>query len=148
MNPKLRLLMPLPTRIHFPAKLEQLPQMLEWIRDHLIQAKIGSDVVGKMELASEEALANIIQHGYPEKKGQIELQFHHLPGSVELVFMDQGPPFNPLESAPTPDLEKSLEEREVGGLGVFLMRKVVDDIRYSRENDTNVLILKHFSRKP
>jgi len=135
-------------RIHFPAKLDKLPLMLEWIRGHLTQAKIGSDVVGKMELASEEALTNIIQHGYQGKKGQIELQFHHLPGSVELVFMDQGPPFNPLESAPPPDLKTPLEKREVGGLGVFLMRKVVDEIRYSRENDTNVLILKHFSRKP
>ena len=132
---------------HFSSRIEELQRMLLWIRKHLTDAGIDAQVVKKIELASEEAIVNVIQHAYENKMGMIELIFNRNESGIEISIVDSGPPFNPLLSAPSVNKETPLEEREAGGLGIFFLRKCVDDIRYRREGHSNILtLIKHFSR--
>jgi len=125
---------------HFSAAITELPEMLLWVRNHLIHAKIESEPRRKMELAAEEAIVNVIHHAYRRRGGPIELIFKHSPTKIELSIVDQGRSFDPCHG-PQPDLTSPLEERQEGNLGLFLMRACVDDLHYKRKNGTNILTL-------
>jgi anti-sigma regulatory factor (Ser/Thr protein kinase) len=131
----------------FSAEIQELHQILEWVRLRLAKAGFEKGAIRKMELASEEALVNVINHGYAGRKGKVEIGLKWTPGHVEIVVRDWGPPFDPLANAPNVDPEAPLDERGIGGLGVYLMRQVMDEVVYKRENETNVLIMvKRFSQ--
>ena len=116
--------------------------MLHWIREQLRAAEMDSVNARKAELASEEALVNIIHHAYKEKTGNIDIEFTAIAGvQVEIEIRDTGPPFNPLQQKTTFDPLASIEEREIGGLGILFIRQYMDEVRYRRDKDTNVLIL-------
>ena len=124
----------------FLAKIDLLRSMLEWIRTGLLPMEFDCKILRRVELASEEALVNIIRHAYQNCDEKIEIDVKVFPKShVEIIFRDQGPPFDPLQM-PAPDLSTGLEERKVGGLGIHLMRQYIDEIRYTRERDQNVLV--------
>jgi anti-sigma regulatory factor (Ser/Thr protein kinase) len=94
-----------------------------------------------IELASEEALVNIFHYAYPSKKGDVEIVCYPVTDdrfTIEII--DSGIPFN-LLSAGEPVITSDLHKRKVGGLGIFLIRKVVDNIEYRREKDKNILTL-------
>lgn len=130
-------------RAVFPANLDQLHLMLEWIQMRFKDAGFDEQTLKKVELASEEAIVNIILHGYADQLGQItvEVKQRENPDALVLTFRDQAPPFNPLEHNTGFDPDIPLEEREIGGLGIFLMRQYMDDIEYKREGSANVLTL-------
>lgn len=125
----------------FPARMEKLSQMIEWIREHLTSMSFDDAAIRKVELASEEALVNIIRHGYKKQAGQIEIEFHHSPDQAEIILKDAGPPFNPLLEEIELNHDSSLEEREEGGLGILFMREYMDEVRYRRESNQNILTL-------
>jgi serine/threonine-protein kinase RsbW len=118
--------------------------MLQWIREQIVLAKFDASSLHKIEIASEEALVNIMQHGYQEVPGSIEIIVDRGEKGVEITIRDQGPPFNPLERDTTFDRTAGIDEREIGGLGLLFMREYMDEIRYKREGDTNVLTLVKF----
>jgi anti-sigma regulatory factor (Ser/Thr protein kinase) len=133
---------------HFHSKIKELPRMLLWIRKHLIDAGLDASSIRKFELASEEAIVNVIRHAYQGGAGKIEILFRLKETEVHVMIVDHGPPFNPLEGKHRPALASSLEERKEGGLGILMIRKCVDDVHYRREDDWNVLtLIKRFSRK-
>lgn len=132
----------------FSSELQHLPKMLHWIRERLALKGCDAKLIKRLELASEEALVNVIQHAYGNQQGKIEIGLTVGPESVEIAIRDWGPPYDPLAKAPQVDLDTSLEEREAGGLGIHLMRQIMDEVVYQRENTANLLTLvKHFSRK-
>ena len=135
-------------RAVFPASLDQLHLMLEWIQTRFRDAGFDEQTLKKVELASEEAIANIILHGYQDRIGQITVEVKRQGDALVLTFRDQAPPFNPLEHNSGFDPDIPLEEREIGGLGIFLMRQYMDDIEYKREGSANVLTLikRHLRR--
>ena len=134
-------------RKRFFANQDFLPQMLEWVRDHLIKHGMDTKAIRRIELASEEALVNIMQYGYGEKKGEIELCLEFGEKQIKLTIRDWGSPFNPIENAPAVFVDASIDEREIGGLGIHLIRQVMDEVLYTREQDANLLTLvKYFSR--
>jgi serine/threonine-protein kinase RsbW len=92
------------------------------------------------QLALEEAMTNVIVHGYGKPGERIVVSCHSSPDRIEIRLADTAPRFDPL-SVPVPDLETSLEDRQVGGLGVYLIRKLMDDVSYWYENGWNVLTL-------
>ncbi len=115
---------------------------MQWIRAHLLAARCDETTMRKIELALEEAIVNIVEHAYQRKGGQILIRFNQPKTSVaEITLKDQGPPFNPLEHQEQFDPLASLEERNIGGLGIFLLTQYMDDVRYSREQNHNVLTL-------
>jgi serine/threonine-protein kinase RsbW len=92
------------------------------------------------QLAVEEAITNVIVHGYAKGPGTIVISCHTTRGIAEIQIEDSAPPFNPL-SIPEPDISAEIEERQIGGLGVFLIRQVMDEISYRYENGKNILVL-------
>jgi serine/threonine-protein kinase RsbW len=95
-----------------------------------------------VDLALEEMVSNVIRHGYRDDKSDgIVISVDLKSNSVLLTVEDRGRPFNPLE-APTPDLDLPVEQRRIGGLGIFLVRQTVDEMRYERVEDRNVLIMR------
>lgn len=123
------------------AQIEELRPLLEWIRGAVSSVGFSPSKLGQIELASEEVFVNIIHHAYQGKGGKVEVEVKIVPKKhIELRFKDQGPPFNPLELKEV-DVDAELEEREIGGLGLSLIRKIVDEIRYTYERNQNVLTL-------
>ena len=126
----------------FSAELTELRAMLDWIRNLLSEAGYLSATIRNVELASEEALVNIVRHAYKQGKGEIEIQAEIFPKNrVEIAILDKGPPFNPLLEEKEIDTMLPLEEREEGGLGILLIREYMDEVLYKRERGSNVLIL-------
>ena len=115
--------------------------MLRWIRQQLYVAGLDESSMHKVEIASEEALVNIIRHAYKNRTGSIEIYIQEGEPFVEITICDHGPPFNPLERDITFDRSAGIDEREVGGLGILFMREYMDEVRYRREGDANILSL-------
>lgn len=129
------------TQTQFLGSLTQLRRMLQWIREQLVTAQFDAASLHKIEVASEEALVNIIEHGYQDVPGSIEIMVERGEKAVAITIRDQGPSFNPLQRDITFDRMAGLDEREIGGLGILFMREYMDEMHYKREGDTNVLTL-------
>lgn len=104
---------------------------------------LAATAVWPFHLALDEVLSNTVRCGYGGLPGehQIELSFRLSAGELELVVVDDGQPFNPLD-APEPETGGSLQERAVGGLGLLLVRRLMDEVRYERAPGRNVLTLR------
>jgi anti-sigma regulatory factor (Ser/Thr protein kinase) len=134
-------------RTIFVAEIESLRTILDWIYEQLLPMEFDTRAHRQIELACEEAFVNIMRHAYRNLPEKVEVDVKVFPKShVEIMIIDHGPPFNPLER-PAPDLTLPLEEREIGGLGVHFIRQNVDEVRYKREGKFNILVLvKHGKR--
>ena len=102
--------------------------------------------IKQIELAAEEALVNIFRYAYPEEAGEVGVCCR-LEDDARLIIeiFDNGVPFNPL-SLSEPDLTADASDREIGGLGVFFIREMADDVQYHRDGTNNILRLS-FSRQ-
>jgi serine/threonine-protein kinase RsbW len=105
----------------------------------------GEEEILDTQLAVEEAITNVIVHGYEGREGEIAITCRATKGIVEIQIEDTAPPFDPL-SLPEPDLTASVDDRKIGGLGIFLIRQVMDNIVYRHEDNKNILIL--IKRRP
>lgn len=131
----------------FQARIEELPSMLGWIRSHWIDQP---ESFCQVEVGLEEALVNIIQYAYGQTEGEIELSVKIEPNiHIELGIRDWGASFNPLLEGPKVNRSASLDERRIGGLGIFLTSQLLDDVLYEWDGTSNLLVLiKRFSQKP
>jgi serine/threonine-protein kinase RsbW len=103
---------------------------------------LGARVVHDLTLALEEVLTNVIRHGYPDGgEHEIAVRLHVAPDAVSAEIEDDGQPFNPLE-APVPDTTTPLAERAVGGLGIHLVRTLMDAVEYRRQDARNLLTIR------
>jgi serine/threonine-protein kinase RsbW len=92
----------------------------------------------RFALAMDELVSNIIKYAYPGDDGRvIECEVARRDGAIEAVITDDGVAFNPLELS-EPDTTLSLEAREIGGLGVHIVRRMFDDVRYERRDSRNI----------
>ncbi len=104
-------------------------------------AGFGFSNLGKVPLAVEEAFVNIAHYAYDEAGGDVTVECFPQGRALCIRFSDRGRPFDPLQSPP-PNLHGTLEERPVGGLGVYLMKKIMDVVTYSRQGECNILTMK------
>ena len=104
---------------------------------------IPSNYIMELNLAVEELFTNIVFYAYDDQEQhEIEILFEHPEtGCVLITLSDDGKAFNPLENPTGDNLVKSLEEREIGGLGIHLVRKMVSHIEYKRLDGRNILLL-------
>lgn len=129
------------TTIRFPAVLQALPQGVAFVADCATAAGFAPARVAEIELAVGEALTNICAYAYADGEGEVEVQCTHGAGpSLYIDIVDRGVPFDPL-SVPPPDLLAEPAERTTGGLGIFLLRSMVDETTYRRDRDCNILHL-------
>jgi serine/threonine-protein kinase RsbW len=123
-----------------PATMENLSNLMRFVADLLTKNGFPEQRVLEIEMAAEEVLVNIIRYAYPEQSpGEVELKGRALSeDEFMLEFEDGGVPFDPT-SLPSPDVNLPLSRREPGGLGFFLIRKMVNEVRYRREKNRNIL---------
>jgi len=130
----------------FPASLEKLYEMLQFIKSAAETAGFENNLVSKIELASEEALVNIISHGYPEKKdGYIDISCLILDEKgIKIIIRDTGIAFNPLDLIKdfhpnTPIIKE--QQDQLGGYGIYFIIKMMDKVEYQRIDNANILHL-------
>jgi len=129
------------TAIERPARLEELPALLAFLRARLEEAGAGDAVWQALRLAVDEACSNIIVHGYRGATGVIRLAVTVRDGQAVATVTDEAPPFDPA-LVPPPDLDSPWAERREGGLGWHLIRSVVDEVRHRTAGERgNVLTL-------
>jgi serine/threonine-protein kinase RsbW len=126
--------------IALPARLENLPKMIKSVSDWARAQGFVRERISEIELAAEEALVNIVSYSYPGKPGEVEIMGRLDKNCFIIEIIDSGIPFN-ISSVPDPDITADADKRKVGGLGVFLIKKMVDALRYRREDDRNILEL-------
>ncbi|MGD9976256.1 MAG: ATP-binding protein [Desulfatirhabdiaceae bacterium] len=131
--------------LELPAKIENMEALMTFVSDRARSLGFSARRIKEIELASEEALVNIINYAYKDCDGIIRIVCSGDPIHLIIQIEDYGSAFDIL-SLSDPDTTSSLTEREVGGLGVFLIRKLMDDVTYSRQDGRNILTL--FVRLP
>jgi serine/threonine-protein kinase RsbW len=121
------------------AELESLSVFREFITDCCSRHEVPNETVFDLKLAVDEACANIIEHGYKGMDpGSIILSFRIEPDRILVSITDFGRIFEPAET-PKPNVEAALEDRELGGLGLFLIYQTMDNIDYQASVDGNTL---------
>lgn len=127
--------------IYLPARIENLPHFQTFVTQFAKESGFSQERIQKIELALEEALVNIFKYAYPKKKDKVVLRCEtENDNQLTITIIDTGVPFNIL-SYGEPDLVSDAMERKIGGLGVFLIRKMADKIAYCREKGKNILKL-------
>lgn len=119
--------------------MDHLGELIHFVSCYAQKAGFNRSRIKEIELATEEAVVNIISYAYPDETGGIEIRCNKdKDADIVIEIMDTGMPFDPL-TLPEPDIKAHLSQRKVGGLGISLMRKMVDGISYRREKGANIL---------
>jgi anti-sigma regulatory factor (Ser/Thr protein kinase) len=128
--------------VQFAAKFEYLDEIREFVGDIARDGGFSEKDVYNIQLATDEAASNIIEHAYEKVSGGIlELSCGVRDEQITIVLIDRGESFDPSE-IPLPDLKADLSNRKIGGLGIFLMRKLMDEVHYEAKPDkSNVLTM-------
>ena len=129
-------------QLRLPARLESLEEFLGFVELRGRENGFSSLQTKEIQLAVEEAVVNVVHHAYPQTSGEIELRWRAGSGfrQVEIDIEDTGVPFDP-RSAAVPDLRAGLEERKVGGLGIFFIDRMAEETIWRREGGKNILTL-------
>ena len=129
--------------IRVPADVLQLETVNGFIASLLDDLECSPKSRMQIDLAVEEIFVNIASYAYAPGTGDAVVRCEILddPAAVEIEFEDTGTPYNPLEKE-DPDVTLSAEERSIGGLGVFLVKKLMDDVRYEYRGGANVLTVR------
>lgn len=123
-------------------RIEEIPTLAEKVEDLTSEWKLSPELTMNINLVIEEAVSNIIFYAFNDnKKHHIEISLSLNNNQLTIETTDDGVPFNPLEQQ-DPDITLSAEERPIGGLGIFLITQIMDDLNYNRKNKKNVLTLK------
>ncbi len=123
------------------SEIAEIPKVSARLEEVLSGSGFSSEEILDTQLAVEEVITNTINHGYKKPGGRIDISLRFSGSSTEIEIADNAPPFNPL-SLPEPDISGNISDRKVGGLGVFLVRQVMDDVRYRHENGRNILTME------
>jgi anti-sigma regulatory factor (Ser/Thr protein kinase) len=126
----------------FEANFHNLDEIRDFVGEAARQAGFSEKEIYSIQLAADEASTNIIEHAYAEiKNGKIEIDCSITGGELKIVMRDNGKSFDP-SSVPEPNVKAELSERKIGGLGMYLMRKLMDDVVYeSFPNAGNTLTM-------
>ncbi|WP_142848225.1 ATP-binding protein [Telmatospirillum sp. J64-1] len=132
------------TTITLPVSdgLRGIPPVLDTLAELCEAQGLAPQVAMRLTLALDEVLTNVVSYGFePDQAQDISVSFTIEDGWLETIVSDGGRPFDPL-SLPPPDLDASLDERQVGGLGIHFMRQLMDNVSYQYSNGRNILTMK------
>jgi serine/threonine-protein kinase RsbW len=128
--------------VTFPGRFKNLAQISDFVIKEARQAGLDESEVYAVQLAVDEACSNIIEHSYgAEGVGEIQCTAESTKKGLKIVLRDRGQPFNP-EKVPEPNINVPLQQLKPGGLGIFLMRKMMDEVHFEFTPDEgNVLTM-------
>lgn len=118
---------------------EQLVEIIEDIDSFGQEHGWDPDLIFRVTLVVEEMVQNVLDHGYADCAGDVKVLVQSRPNTVSIDIVDDASKFNPLEDAPEPDLTSVIEDRRIGGLGVYFMSKLMDEVTYEYESGQNKL---------
>jgi sigma-B regulation protein RsbU (phosphoserine phosphatase) len=121
--------------------IQQIPQLAEFVELIGGLAHLDASLVMSLNLALEEAVTNVILYAYPEgSDGLVDIEAVIRKDQLRFVISDSGKPFDPT-AAPEADITLGVDDRPIGGLGIFLVRNIMDDVRYERTDGKNILTM-------
>ena len=125
--------------LHLQNKIAEVARLVDAVESFGTHAGLSPDLTYRLTLSLDEIVSNVIRHGYSDTSDhvvEVRLSIHD--GVVTSVIEDDGHPYDPRES-PEPDLSMPVEQRGPGGLGIFLVRQMMDSIDYARRDGRNIL---------
>ena len=127
--------------ITLPNDIAAVPQLTSFVDNVCSRLNIDGSTVMQMNLALEEAVVNVMNYAYPKgSKGDVDIRALCDGAQMKFVLIDSGTPFDPTKHQ-TPDVQLSADERAIGGLGIFLVTQIMDNVSYERRNEKNILTL-------
>lgn len=121
--------------------VNEVPMLGEWMEVTGEQLGLPMAAVFQLNLALEEAFVNVVDYAYPGKNGMpVQLNMDGTGETLTFTLIDEGEPFDPT-TLDEPDTSLSAEERPIGGLGVFLVKQIMDEVRYERQGNRNILTM-------
>ena len=132
-----------PKVLRIPAEVNKLPDVLAFVDGLLEENDCPMKAQMQIDVALEELFVNIAHYAYPEGTGDAQISVSITPEYAEITLTDSGIPYDPL-AKPDPDVTLSAEERAIGGLGIFMTKKLMDDIVYEYSDSKNILKIKKY----
>lgn len=126
--------------LHIKNDPDQLALLYDFLEQQAESCGIDMALLMQIKLAMDEAVTNVIQYAYPGIEGDICIDMSCDNRQLKIIITDHGIQFNPLENQ-EPDITLSLEERPIGGLGIFLVKQLMTDVRYDRSEGKNILTM-------
>ncbi len=125
------------------ARLDCLDEVLDFVRTKLAEHDVSKKAKMQIVIAVEELFVNIARYAYGDQEGKatIQIWFSMEPKMITICLIDEGTPYNPLEKK-DPDVSLSAEEREIGGLGIFMVKKSMDSMKYDYREGKNILTIQ------
>ncbi|MBE5917777.1 MAG: ATP-binding protein [Pseudobutyrivibrio ruminis] len=131
-------------RLSVDAKIENLYQITDYVEEKLETIGVSQEHITSICIAIEEVYVNIASYAYKDEAGKVDLEIDTEDSSIKIRFIDGGTPYNPLEKD-DPDINLPADEREQGGLGIFMIKQIMDTVEYEYKDSQNILTLtKHF----
>lgn len=135
------------TQMALAADLSELTRLADRIEEFCAANEVPPAVAYQLTLAADELITNVISYGFPDGAPGLPISVSLSAGApgraeVSVVISDDGPAFDPFAEAPPPVLEGDIDDRPIGGLGVHLVRTMMDDVSYAREAGRNVVTLR------
>lgn len=131
--------------LRLQANTENLEQVMGFVEEQLAHTGCDTKALMQVQMAVEEIYVNIANYAYSPSAGmatvRVEVEKQAELEQAVITFIDRGVPYNPLERE-DPDVSLSAEERPVGGLGIYMVKKSVDSVEYKHKDGENVLILR------
>lgn len=123
------------------AEINKLDNVISFVGEILDDTLCNFKQRFAIEEAVEEIFVNISKYAYYPNIGEALIRAEVIDDFIEITFIDSGIKYNPLERE-DPDINLSADERPIGGLGIFMVKNLMDDVKYRYENNQNILILK------
>ena len=130
-------------KLTIEATVENLAEVTEYITSSLEEKNCSMKIIMQMELVIEEIFVNVASYAYRPNVGLVTVtkEFSDDPRAITFSFIDSGIAYNPLEHE-DPDTNAAINDRDIGGLGIFLVKKNVNEISYERKDGQNILTMK------
>lgn len=126
-----------------PATIENIEKVIDFVNEQLEEIECPMKAQMQIDIAIDELFGNIAHYAYNPETGPatVRVEVTEEPISVVITFIDHGVPYDPLKKD-DPDITLSAEERAIGGLGVFMVKKTMDEISYEYRDGKNILRIK------
>lgn len=125
------------------ARVENIETVTDFVNEQLEVLDFSMKARMQIDIAIDEIFSNIAHYAYGPQTGDATVRVETVqdPAGIVITFIDQGMPYDPL-SAAEPDITLSAEERSIGGLGIFMVKKSMDELAYRRENGSNIFSIR------